>query len=152
MAQLHELVTPDSIRLNVRAFNWRSAIRVAGKLLEGSGAGSAAYTDAMVKNVEEHGPYIVIAPGFAFAHAQAPGLVRQTGMAWVRLKKPVKFGNDLNDPVTLIAALASADSTQHIQAMRQLMAVVDNDHTRARLRTATNVDQFLNVLGRVHGQ
>lgn len=152
MAQLHELVTPDSIRLNARALNWRSAIKIAGKLLAGSGVGSPAYTEAMIKNVEEHGPYIVIAPGFAFAHAQAPGLVKHTGMAWVRLKKPVRFGNELHDPVTLIAALASADSTQHIQAMRQLIDVVDNNQTRARLQTAKDVDEFLAVLGRVHGQ
>ncbi|MDO5618077.1 PTS sugar transporter subunit IIA [Kocuria sp.] len=152
MAQLHELVTPDSIRLGVRARNWRSGIRAAGKLLSHAGVTSPAYTDAMIKNVDEHGPYIVIAPGFAFAHAQAPGLVKHTGMSWVRLKKPVKFGNELNDPVTLIAALASADSTQHIQAMRQLMAVVDNNHTRTRLQTAVDVEEFLAILGRVEKQ
>lgn len=152
MARLHELVTPDSIRLNARARNWRAAIRCAGKLLVNTGVGSRAYTEAMIRNVKDHGPYIVIAPGFAFAHAQAPGLVSRTGMAWVRLKKPVQFGNELHDPVTLIAALASADSTQHIQAMRQLIAVVDNDQARARLQTATDVDTFLSALGRVSGQ
>lgn len=152
MAQLHELVTPDSICLNARARNWRSAIRVAGKLLINAGVGSPAYTDAMIKNVDEHGPYIVIAPGFAFAHAQAPGLVQRTGMAWVRLRKPVKFGNELNDPVTLIAALASADSTQHIQAMRQLITLVDNDQTRARLQTAADVQDFMAVLGHLNRQ
>lgn len=114
-----------------------------------AGAGSAAYTDAMIQNVEEHGPYIVIAPGFAFAHAQAPGVVKKTGMAWVRLKKPVDFGSKDHDPVVLIAALASADSTQHIQAMRQLISVVDNEHTRSRLESAVDVEEFLAVLGRV---
>lgn len=151
MARLHELVTPDSIRLNVRARHWQSAIRHAGKLLTKTGSGSQAYTEAMIKNVEEHGPYIVVAPGFAFAHAQAPGAVWHTGMAWVRLKKPVRFGHETHDPVTLIAALASTDSTQHIQAMRQLIALVSNEHTRQRLHTAQDVEGFLNALGRVTG-
>ncbi|NHU84811.1 PTS sugar transporter subunit IIA [Kocuria sp. JC486] len=150
MAQLHELVTPESIRLDARAHDWRSAIRAAGKLLAKSGAGSPAFTKAMIKNVEEHGPYIVIAPGFAFAHAQAPDLVSRTAMSWARLKKPVKFGNADNDPVTLVAALASADSTQHIQAMRQLMSVVENQETRQQLETASNVDEFLAVLKRLN--
>ncbi|KAA9394848.1 PTS sugar transporter subunit IIA [Kocuria coralli] len=149
MAQLHELVTPGSIRLNVRARDWREAVRVAGKLLTNAGAGTPGYTDAMIENVRDHGPAIVIAPGFAFAHAQAPALVKHTGMAWVRLKKPVNFGSDVNDPVVLIAALASAGSTEHIQAMRQLVSVVGNEFTRTRLESAVDVEEFLSVLGRV---
>lgn len=149
MAQLHELATPGSIRLNVRVRNWRTAIQTAGKMLVNSGVSTPAYTAAMVANVEEHGPYIVIAPGFAFAHAQAPGTVNRTGMVWLRLKKPVNFGSELNDPVTLIAALASTDSTAHIQAMRQLISVVENQATRQRLEKAVDPEESLAALRQV---
>ena len=74
-----------------------------------------AYTDQMIETVEKMGPYIVIAPGLALAHPPArPRPCSKTGLSWVRLSTPVKFGNKANDPVSLVIGLAGHDENEHI--------------------------------------
>jgi PTS system ascorbate-specific IIA component len=64
----------------------------------------------MVDSLHENGPYIVVAPGFAFAHARPSESVRRTGMSWVRLAEPVEFGHTSNNPVSLGPGTAPAPS------------------------------------------
>src|SRR5690625_1114019 len=94
MSQLNDLLGDESIDLNARAANWRDAITIAGKLLESSGAITSAYTQAMIESLEVNGPYIVVAPGFAFAHARPSEAVKRTAISWVRLETPVAFRSE----------------------------------------------------------
>ena len=103
----------------------------AGGLLERAGIAGPAYTGSMIDNVEINGPYIVVAPGFAFAHARPSEAVHRTGMSWVRLARPVAFGHKTNDPVTLVVALAATDDGAHAAAMAELAKVVGNPNKRA---------------------
>ena len=147
MSQLSDLVDPSAIRLDVAADDWRSAIRASGELLTGVGVASDAYTDSMVRTVEEHGPYIVIAPGFALAHARPDESVARTGLSFVRLAEPVAFGNADNDPVTIVMALAAADSSAHQQALASLAGVLSDPDRRRALDIAATPDEVLYALG-----
>lgn len=147
MSQLSDLVDPSAIRLDVPADDWRSAIRASGELLTGVGVASDAYTDSMVRTVDEHGPYIVIAPGFALAHARPDESVARTGLSFVRLAEPVAFGNADNDPVTIVMALAAADSSAHQQALASLAGVLSDPDRRRALDIAATPDEVLYALG-----
>lgn len=120
MATLESLLAPGAVELHGTAKDWRDAIRLTGSLLEDAGTITADYTEAMVRSVEETGPYIVVAPGFAFAHARPSEAVKETSLSWARLNKPVKFGHDSNDPVDLVVAFAARSDSEHLQAMKQL--------------------------------
>lgn len=120
MFVLKDLLKAERIELDRTVTDWREGIRAAGVLLEKTNSIDSAYTDAMIASVEEKGPYIVVAPGFAFAHARPSRAVRETAMSWVRLASPVSFGHSKNDPVNLIVALAAKDATAHTQAMAAL--------------------------------
>lgn len=135
------------IALDVAADDWRSAVTTAGRLLEDTGATDPAYTAAMIATVEDNGPYIVVAPGFAFAHARPSPAVHRTAMSWVRLATPVAFGHPSNDPVTLVVALAATDATAHTTAMAQLAKVIGKKSTRDALAAATTGEEILAVLG-----
>lgn len=63
MSALTDLLSVDGIRLDVEVEDWRSAVRASGQVLVDEGISTAEYTEAMIRNVEENGPYIVIAPG-----------------------------------------------------------------------------------------
>jgi len=145
-SSLPELIRQDSILLDAEASDWQSAVRLAGGLLEQAGIASAEYTQAMVDNVVENGPYIVIAPGFAFAHARPSAAVHHTGMSWVRLKTPVDFGSGENDPVTLVVALAAVDSKDHTHALAELSGVLGDDALRAAVDTATTPEAITAIL------
>ena len=138
MTTIGHLLHDDSIRLDALAADWREAIRIAGRLLEDRGAIDEAYTSSMITSIEEKGPYIVISPGFAFAHARPSGAVHRTEMSWVRLAEPVEFGHDKNDPVSLVVALAAVDSKAHTRAMAQLAKIIGSADKRRALDTATS--------------
>jgi PTS system ascorbate-specific IIA component len=144
---LSELLTHETIALDQEAGDWQEAIRLAGSLLESAGIAEPAYTDAMVDSVHQNGPYIVLAPGFAFPHARPSEAVHRTGMSWVRLASPVEFGSRANDPVTLVVALAATDSSTHQQAMASLATVLTDTSLRASLDEATSAAEVHAILG-----
>ena len=147
MSPLTGLLTEDCIALDVLAATWEEAVLAAGGLLERAGIAGPAYTGSMIDNVETNGPYIVVAPGFAFAHARPSEAVHRTGMSWVRLATPVAFGHKSNDPVDLVVALAATDSGAHSTAMAQLARVVGNPEKRAALGAAASPAAVLGILG-----
>ncbi|MFC7457640.1 PTS sugar transporter subunit IIA [Brachybacterium sp. GCM10030267] len=147
MSQLTALIDPAAIRLDVPAADWREAIRLSGDLLVSSDVTGAAYTEAMIRAVEEHGPYIVITPGFALAHSRPDESVHRTGMSFVRLAEPVSFGHETNDPVHLVMALAAADSSAHQSALAALAGVLADPAGRTALETASSPQQVLAALG-----
>ncbi|WP_151528703.1 MULTISPECIES: PTS sugar transporter subunit IIA [Corynebacterium] len=118
MASLDTLLAPGATAFHGEAHDWQEAIRLAGQLLEDAGATTADYTAQMVRSVEDNGPYIVLAPGFALAHARPSEAVTHSALAWLRLETPVRFGHASNDPVHIVAALAATDSSAHLEAMK----------------------------------
>lgn len=146
MSQLNTLLASEAVDLYANASDWRDAISQAGALLENSGAITSEYTAAMITSVEDNGPYIVVAPGFAFAHARPSAAVKRTAISWVRLEKPIAFGHDSNDPVTLIVALAAADDKAHTQSMKELAKLLGKKEARAQLDSVTTVEELRDVL------
>ncbi|MGQ1795751.1 PTS sugar transporter subunit IIA [Kocuria oceani] len=146
MSDIGRLLDIESIRLDESADDWRAAITCAGGLLERQGAISGAYTRAMIAGVEKNGPYIVVAPGFAFAHARSSEAVHRTAMSWVRLAHPVEFGHASNDPVTLVVALSAKDQKEHLRAMRQLATLLASPGTRTALDRAATPEEVLVLL------
>jgi PTS system ascorbate-specific IIA component len=143
---LGELVHVDAVALDVAADDWEDAVRHAGRLLEQAGVAEEAYTQSMIDSVHEKGPYIVIAPGFAFAHARPSEAVRRTGLSWLRLAGPVEFGHSRNDPVTLVVALAATDADAHQAAMAELATVLADPDQRSALDDASSPDDVLRLL------
>lgn len=152
MSGLRNLITPEAIRLDVTAKTWREAIRAAGQLLTDSAAAGQSYTEAMITVVEEHGPYIVIAPGFALAHARPDDSVKSTAMSFIRLKDPVMFGHSSNDPVRLVVALSAKDSDAHRQALASLASLLGDQGRRRVLEHSASTQEVLDVLTTPPGQ
>lgn len=147
MSQLSDLVHPAAILLDAPAQDWREAIRLSGELLVSTGATSDAYTESMIRTVEEHGPYIVITPGFALAHSRPDESVHRTALSFVRLAAPIPFGHEANDPVTLVMALAAADASAHQAALAALAGVLADPQGRRALETAATPQEVLAALG-----
>ena len=136
-----------SISTKATATDWREAIRLSGDGLVSGGATTDEYTDQMIAAVVEHGPYIVIAPGIALAHARPSDAVLHGGLSWVSLKTPVEFGHAKNDPVTLVIGLAAVDHTTHIDVLKAVAGVLSDKVVRARLEAATTDDEVRTILG-----
>ena len=134
---LSDFLPDGSIVTQAQADTWQEAVQIAGEALVAQGATTNAYTTDMIKTVEDLGPYIVIAPGFALAHARPSSSVLKNGISWVSLARPVKFGNKANDPVRLVIGLAAQNHDSHIEIMSALADVLAD---QSRLEAAMQAD------------
>ncbi|MDC7771554.1 BglG family transcription antiterminator [Priestia megaterium] len=126
---LHEVLQEPFLQLKDSADDWKSAVRLAAKPLLNYEYIEPSYVEAMIKSVEQLGPYIVIAPKVALPHARPEQGVNRVGMSMLRLKEPVYFSTEKQHGAQLIIVLAATDNETHLKALSQLsMMLSENDN------------------------
>lgn len=140
---LRESLSERSIALGEEHADRDGAVRRTGELLAAGGSVDPAYTDEMLAALEQYGPYIVIAPGVALAHARPSPAVRGIAFSILTLAPPVAFGHPENDPVRLVVGLAAPDDESHIEALRQMADLLGDDTRKEELIGARAVDEVL---------
>ncbi len=145
---LNEMLTKSHIQVNVEAKDWEKAIDLGGDILLQENLIEQSYIEAVKKTKNELGPYIVIAPGIALSHARPENGVNHTSMSLIRLKEPVAFGHEDNDPVSLVFTLATTDSQSHLNALQQLMSVMTNKEDLSVLFTTNDVDEIVDIINK----
>jgi PTS system ascorbate-specific IIA component len=139
---LAEAFGENSIRVLAAALDREHAIELAGDLLVASGRVTPEYTTAMVEVLDTHGPYFVIAPGIALAHAKPAESVLATGLSLVTLAEPIVFGNQANDPVKLVFGLCAVNHESHIQMLGELSTLLSNNESVNILLNAGDTEQI----------
>jgi ascorbate PTS system EIIA or EIIAB component len=139
-------VPDEAIVLGAVASDWRAAVRLAGEALARSGSAKPGYSDEMIRMIEEHGPYVVIAPGLALAHARPGPQVLVNGLAIVTLATPVVFGHPHNDPVRVILGLAIATSDDHLAVIAELANIFNDSTAIDDLAAATTAAEVQAIL------
>ncbi len=99
---------------------WEDALLLAGKLLEENGDINHQYTLDMISMVKDEGPYIVVTPGIALAHARPNGNVKRNSIAIVTSCKDIYFGHPSNDPVRIIIAVAATNDLEHLKMFQDV--------------------------------
>ncbi|HKL41288.1 MAG TPA: PTS sugar transporter subunit IIA [Clostridia bacterium] len=143
---LSEVLSKDKIIINPSVENWREAIKAAGNLLLADEIVTREYVQAMITSVEEKGPYIVIAPGIAIAHARPEDGVNDLGMSLAILEKPIKFGNKDNDPVKIVFSFSSPDNKRHLEVFQQLTTLLMRDNFVENISKATTPEEVLDYI------
>ena len=143
---LNQALAEGSISVRATASNWKQAIELAGDALVTSKRTTTQYTEAMVQAFEELGPYMVIAPGIALAHARPSEAVLGTGLSLITLSEPVVFGSEANDPVRLVIGLAAVDHDSHIDLMAALSDLLMDVMKVNMLLQAENIEQVRELL------
>ena len=141
---LKEMLPKDNIALDVEAKNWKEAIIKSGEILVNENYVNKNYVEEMVKNVEVHGPYMIIAEKVILPHAKGDNDVHRTGMSLARLKSSVYFPN--NEEVNIVICLASRDKKSHIQAIRQLTKMIDNFDFIKKINMVKTKDEMLEIV------
>lgn len=140
---LRASLSEHSVALRERHADREATVRRTGELLASGGLVDPAYTDQMLAALDEFGPYIVIAPGVALAHARPSPAVRGVAFSILTLVPPVAFGHPENDPVRLVVGLAAPDDESHIEALRQMAELLGDDVRREALIGARGMGQVL---------
>ena len=145
---LSDYLSTQMIRLQVEVADWRGAVRAGGDLLIAAGVCEPGYVEAMVRAVEQMGPYMVLAPGIALAHARPEDGVLKVGMSIVTLASPVDFGSETNDPVHLVIAFGAVDKNGHIGLLQELAKFLMVEGNQAVLKAARDADEVVQALRR----
>lgn len=143
---MNSIIEENHVAINVLAKDWRESIRAAGGILAETGCIGPSYIERMIRAVEELGPYMVILPGFALAHA-APGPdVFRDSISLVTLSGPVKFNSAENDPVRVVLCISCVDRESHIASLRRVAALLMQDDMVERLANSKTKEEVLHLL------
>lgn len=145
---LSELIKEDHILFEDHVESWEEAVKIACEPLVTSQAITTNYVDAIIKNVHELGPYIVIAPKVAIPHARPEFGVNRIGMSFLRVKEDVSFSPDGQHNANLIIVLAAIDNESHLRALSQLTTMLSEDGNIDRLVEAETAEQVLSLVNR----
>lgn len=144
---LKQLMTRDVVLLEPEGLTEPEMIlRAAGDLLIKSGSITDRYLTEVLETYQRLGPYFVLAPGVAMPHARPSDAVKKTGICFIRLKEPVKFGHPDNDPVKLAFLLAGTGSGDHLELLGELSGILSNDLCMQKLMEAKTYEEIEAVL------
>ncbi len=141
-----DTVDERAIAVGAEAASWQAAVELCGGLLVESGVAEERYVPAMIRTVEELGPYVVIAPGVAIPHARPENGAIKPGISLVILREPVEFGSEENDPVDLLFGFATTGSDAHVELIRALADFIGEQENLERLRRVRTEEEARDVL------
>lgn len=142
-----EIFQPDMVLPECRAATWSEAIQAAGDLLIRAGYADEHYVREIIRNVTVNGPYFVLFPGIALAHAVAPDLDSDFHASIVRLTSPVSFHHEKNDPVYYVIAFISSDHERNHEKIFSLISLFSNARRLQSFINAETPEEFLELLG-----
>lgn len=143
---LKDVLHADVVRLKVEARDWEDAITKAGELLVAQKSIEPAYIENMITAIHDLGPYIVIMPHVAFAHARPDETVNESCMSLITLKEPVNFGSEANDPVSVVFAFAAETGASHMRALQDLAKFLSKPENLTFLMECEDKDLALDKL------
>lgn len=146
---LKDSISEKTIELNVAATTWEEAVEKGALLLKNEGVITEKYIENIFENIDENGPYIVIAPGVALPHARADEGVNENGVSILTLADPVEFGHPENDPVQTVITLAANEPEKHLENIQGIVSLLGDDDFLALLKdtdSSTEVYEYIKKL------
>lgn len=123
--------------------DWREAVKKSGEILLKNGVIEERYIDAAIKNIETLGNYIVLTDNVAMPHARPEDGVKETGLSLLVIKEGVDFSDE---KVYLVFMLASKDSNSHIEIIKKLSNLIDDEELISKLIEVKNEIEVLNLI------
>lgn len=140
------LISDSRIKLDVNASDWKDAVIKSGELLYRDNFITEEYIESMITNIEKNGPYSVIYPGVAIPHAQPEDGSLKVGASFMRLKEPVKFNHDLNDPVKYVIAFSIKDTESIGRPLYNLTEMLGTGTFVEALDSAKDEKEILEII------
>ena len=132
--------------MDVSCKNWQSVVEASTAAMEEYGYVTPHYKEAILRNLIEFGPGMVMFPGTLISHAAPVDGCRKLGFGFMTLRHPVSFGSKYFDPVQIVFTLSVLDSTTHMLALTQLFRMLSNQSCREELFRAKTKDTVLRII------
>ncbi|MCL2400408.1 MAG: PTS sugar transporter subunit IIA [Defluviitaleaceae bacterium] len=145
---MSKIIREQALLIDDQKRTWEEAIRICGKLMVSLGSVEEGYIDAMVDVVNDMGPYIVIAPHIAFAHAAAGLHVIKNDLVLTVFKEPVIF-NSNNDPVHLLFGICALAPESHLELLKKLAKVIEPEKVYQELINCNSTAEIYRIINGV---
>lgn len=140
-----KILAEKQAAVNVKVTGWEDAVRAAGRLLVNGGFAEERYIEGMLKLSKELGPYIVLAPGIAIPHARPEEGAIKVGFAALTLNPPVNFGNEYNDPVSLVIGFCSPSGDAHVELLMRIARILGAENFLEKCKAARNPAELAQI-------
>ncbi|SCT94202.1 PTS system, IIA component [Staphylococcus xylosus] len=139
-----EILSADKIQILDKVETWEQAITIAANPLLTQDYFAPSYVTAMIDSVKELGPYIVIAPEIAIAHARPNDDVKHIGLSLLKLNEHINFSEE-GHFASLIFVLSAVDNDGHLAILRNLATKLGNQDIVNQLLAAQEVNEIINI-------
>ena len=143
---IQDILTDHNIQITSEAMDWKESIRFGARPLLNEGAITENYIDEMIHSVEEYGPYIVLAPHMALAHARPEDGAKKLGLSLTVFQEPVSFGESDDQQVSVMFCLSAIDSFSHLNIMKSLVNLIRATNKIEKLSKATDINVARTIL------
>lgn len=140
-----QILTSKQAAVNVHVPDWEEAVRATGRLLVECGFAEERYIEGMLNLTKELGPYIVLAPGIAIPHARPEEGALKVGFAAITLDPPVNFGNECNDPVSLVIGFCSPGADAHVEMIMRIARMLGAENFLETCKAARSSAELADV-------
>ena len=116
--------------------DWQAALHLCAAPLRAGGFITPAYVDAIIATHEKIGPYYVLAPQIALAHARPEDGALRQGLALLVAGAAGRFHSSETTRSTLVWMFCATDHKAHLSMLAALAELLDNAATLAAIRAA----------------
>lgn len=134
----------DNINIVDIANSWELAIEQAAEPLLKKQIITLEYIQAMINSVYKNGPYMIIMPHIALAHARPEDGVINNGISFLKLNKSVMFPEE--NEVDIIVVLAAKENDEHLGLMAELADLLVDDEKTLAIRHCTDKKELKEIL------
>jgi len=140
---LKKMLSPDHILIVADFLSCEEAIRLAGSIL-GDEYYSCAYVEKMVENVKKYGPYIVLSPGVALAHAGVENGVYKEGLSLLVSSKGIDFDGDIK--VYLLFCFCTRGGVEYLELFHEIMDLGRNDKVKTVIQKGNGEEVYKELI------
>ena len=137
------LLSKESIRLNINVNNLNELIEFTGQTMISAGLVKEDYTEELKNQIMQYGKYILIGEKTILPHGQLLKNVKKTGFSLITLKKGIDF---LGSEVKIVICLASRNKDEHLQAVLELNRYMKKPDFESELLSKKTAEEMINYL------
>lgn len=115
------------IKISDEILEWKDAVHQGVDLLVKNGNCTPDFSIEIIKSVEEFGPYFILMPKLALAHAAPGDYIKENGLSLIVFKNKVKFSELEKHEVNLLFTLAAQDGKSHMDLLVKFVTLFQED-------------------------
>ena len=143
---LADLLNKNTISLNQEAKDWKNAIKVSSRSLIELGVIEKSYVKAMIRNIENLGPYIIILENVALPHSKPENGVNRLGISLTTFKEEICFSGNERHKARVFIVLAPKDKESHLNALVSINKMLSNKSNLEKILNASCESEVLEIV------